>query len=88
MPTPPPRKRFQFHLSTAIVLMFVAGGLIWANTRDRYDTVRYSYPFMNSNDTIRQKDGDYGWPIPALFFVKEWRIHESHLTTHPSFSHI
>jgi len=25
------RVRFQFHLSTAIVLMFVAGGLIWAN---------------------------------------------------------
>ena len=31
MPTPPPRKRFQIHLSTAIVMMFVAGGLIWAN---------------------------------------------------------
>ncbi|HLX62576.1 MAG TPA: hypothetical protein VKX17_14965 [Planctomycetota bacterium] len=27
----PPRKRFQIHLSTAIVLMFVAGALIWAN---------------------------------------------------------
>src|SRR5580765_8505531 len=29
----PPRKRFQIHLSTAIVLMFVAGALIWANIR-------------------------------------------------------
>src|SRR5689334_11537731 len=31
MPLPPRRARFQIHLSTAIVLMFVAGGLIWAN---------------------------------------------------------
>ena len=37
MPTPPPRKffRFQFHLSTAIVMMFVAGGLMWANVSER-----------------------------------------------------
>jgi len=33
----PARKRrwLQFHLSTAIVLMFVAGGLLWANTKER-----------------------------------------------------
>ncbi len=31
MTNPPPRKRFQIHLSTAIVTMFVAGALIWAN---------------------------------------------------------
>ena len=32
--TDAPKKRpwFQFHLSTAVVLMFVAGGLMWANT--------------------------------------------------------
>jgi len=30
MPEPPPRKRFQIHLSTAIVMMFVAGALMWA----------------------------------------------------------
>ena len=30
-PEPPRRKRFQIHLSTAIVLMFVAGGMLWAN---------------------------------------------------------
>ncbi|HLX62574.1 MAG TPA: hypothetical protein VKX17_14955 [Planctomycetota bacterium] len=35
MPNPPRPKRFQFHLSTAIVLMFVAGGLIWANANGR-----------------------------------------------------
>ena len=26
------RKRFQIHLSTAVVLMFVAGGMLWLNT--------------------------------------------------------
>jgi|SRR5579862_335837 len=35
MPEPPRRARFQIHLSTAIVLMFVAGGLIWANVYER-----------------------------------------------------
>ena len=29
------RKHFQIHLSTAIVMMFVAGVLIWANVRVR-----------------------------------------------------
>jgi|SRR5579862_2296630 len=35
MPEPPRRARFQIHLSTAIVMMFVAGGLIWANVNGR-----------------------------------------------------
>src|SRR5438874_1770002 len=35
MPDSPHRSRFQIHLSTAIVLMFVAGGLIWANVSGR-----------------------------------------------------
>lgn len=37
MPTPPPRKffSFQFHLSTAIVLMFVAGGMLGLNLTPR-----------------------------------------------------
>ncbi|MCY3018477.1 MAG: hypothetical protein NTW87_05535 [Planctomycetota bacterium] len=35
--TDAPKKRpwLQFHLSTAVVLMFVAGGLLWANTVPR-----------------------------------------------------
>ena len=31
LPEPRPRKRFQIHLSTAVVMMFVAGVLLWAN---------------------------------------------------------
>jgi hypothetical protein len=33
MPEPPRRKRFQIHLSTAMVMMFVAAAIIWANVR-------------------------------------------------------
>ena len=35
MPKPPRRARFQMHLSTAILMMFVAGGLVWVNVRQR-----------------------------------------------------
>src|SRR5580765_4717151 len=35
MPEPPRRKRFQIHLSTAVVMMFVAGALVWANVLGR-----------------------------------------------------
>ena len=37
------RKRFQIHLSTAVVLMFVAGGLIWANIAPRRARVNGRY---------------------------------------------
>jgi len=33
VPETPRRRRFQIHLSTAILMMFVAGVLIWANVR-------------------------------------------------------
>jgi len=35
MPEPPRRWRFQVHLSTAVLMMFVSGGVIWANVRPR-----------------------------------------------------
>jgi len=35
------RAWFQFHLSTALAVMFAAGGLIWANTATR----DYGWPF-------------------------------------------
>ncbi|MCY3018878.1 MAG: hypothetical protein NTW87_07610 [Planctomycetota bacterium] len=50
-----PKKRpwLQFHLSTAVVLMFVAAGLLWLNMRDRHslflETVwatQYGWPFV------------------------------------------
>ena len=54
-----PRKRpwLQFHLSTAIVLMFVAGGLMWMNMRDRGSfleqvaATRHGWPFAATEKT-------------------------------------
>ena len=44
MNNPPPRKRFQIHLSTAIVMMFVAGALIWANMKNEFSVAHYGWP--------------------------------------------
>src|SRR5436190_7171665 len=53
MSEPLPRKRFQIHLSTAIVLMLVAGGILWANLRAR-DALYISGVWHI-----------YGWPLDA-----------------------
>jgi hypothetical protein len=56
MTEPPRRKRFQIHLSTAIVLMFVAGGLIWANRIEKLSTSRIEFAEYTHA----------GWPFWAL----------------------
>jgi len=66
MPESTRRKRFplfpiRWHLSTAIVLMFVAGGLIWANTRKWWtETESVWSGSFNSGPLIRGPY--YGWP--------------------------
>jgi hypothetical protein len=59
-----PRKRpwFQFHLSTAIVLMFVASGLLWANLSES--------PAGNLSDwgvTVHI----YGWPAKVYWVTSD-----------------
>lgn len=56
-PSSQPKRRFwQIHLSTAIVTMFVAGGLLWANIR---------------NEVRHFKGGGFvvyvGWPVPLAY---------------------
>ncbi|MCY3018240.1 MAG: hypothetical protein NTW87_04305 [Planctomycetota bacterium] len=69
--------RLQFHLSTAIILMFVAGGLLWANMRpfDSYIvanmlpvkpaelTLAYGFPFCYGRDWVGwvKDDGSHIW---------------------------
>lgn len=50
----PPKKRawFQLHLSTCVVLMVVAGVLVWANVTNRVNA-----PYEKVGD-----GGGYGWP--------------------------
>jgi|SRR5579862_2975580 len=68
MPPPPRRARFQIHLSTAIVLMFVAGGLIWANVNGR--RILIGGPFIGTEQ-------NYGWPClitePFTRYITERR---------------
>jgi hypothetical protein len=59
------RKWFQIHLSTAIVLMFVAGGFIGANVLDRK---------LNLNNAVfhfkSYMDAEYmgqGWPLIVTY---------------------
>lgn len=61
MTTPPPRKRFQIHLSTAIVMMFVAGALIWANIEKQPVQVWQ----LNPIDGGDFGDIYFGWPFTA-----------------------
>lgn len=59
------RSWFQLHLSTCIVLMFAAGGLMWANTvpvKNAY----WGHAVGNSGHTDFVGDG-YGRPIPFRF---------------------
>ena len=65
MPEPPNRKRFQIHLSTAIVLMFVAGGLIWTNC-GVFRSKSIMYPFYEKS---------WGWPLTCttrVVLMRSW----------------
>ena len=56
------RKWFQIHLSTALVLMFAAGGLLWANLQaEDYDDVAT----LSSGYTYR------GWPLSS-YRIQWW----------------
>jgi len=61
MTNPPRRKRFQVHLSTAVVLMFAAGGIIWGNLCAYEESVGPSME-MQPGDMCRF----YGWPARAF----------------------
>ncbi len=64
------KQRFQIHLSTALVLMFAVGGLMWANTRERIDVVKAAARVDPAEETSESLPGDpvykrYGWPFQA-----------------------
>jgi hypothetical protein len=59
-PTPNRRPWFQLHLSTCVVLMFVAGALVWANARSCL-TVEYGYDWSGGTTAFRVYR--IGWPV-------------------------
>ncbi|HLX61853.1 MAG TPA: hypothetical protein VKX17_11270 [Planctomycetota bacterium] len=65
MPEPPRRARFQIHLSTAIVMMFVAGGLLQLNLRERVE-LREEIGKLRPDGTFfyfYEMDLVRGWPL-------------------------
>jgi hypothetical protein len=66
MAEPPRRNRFQFHLSTAIVLMFVAGGLMWANTLERSEKTGFQPDGSPGDDFDLHLHKRWGWPLTAV----------------------
>jgi hypothetical protein len=60
MEQPARRRRFQIHLSTAVMLMITAGGLIWGNTRAE------KLPSPSMMGLPGYSYCGYGWPIPAI----------------------
>jgi hypothetical protein len=63
-----PKKRpwLQFHLSTAVVLMFVAAGLLWANLTGRR--------LNPSLETAHNSAQAYGLPFEAVFRIDmDWQ---------------
>ena len=78
MDAKPKRAWLQIHLSTAIVLMFISGGLIWANCQVAVDKeficrLPAIHTFVDGNGEVRTRMGpindapfkvynNYGWP--------------------------
>jgi len=56
-------RRFRLHLSTAIILMFATGGLMWANTIPHGATITAWDP--TSQDYYQAPIVQYGWPFEA-----------------------
>lgn len=71
---PKKRRWFQLHLSTCIVLMFVAGGLIWINVKEsvKRKESQFTDSFVSVEEVrpqIGPQPGEInyvarGWPIP------------------------
>ena len=70
MPNPPRRPFFQIHLSTAIVLMFTAGALVWANVTKQWVLVlsnagwAFGWPFKFY--LSQPSKGDIRWHLESI----------------------
>ena len=66
----PNRPWFRFHLLTAMLMMFAAGGFVWVNTLpESYDLIYDSKSDSYSIDSSEKPDYDvrcYGWPTSFL----------------------
>ena len=78
MTEPPRRKRFQIHLSTAIVMMFVAGGLQLLNFVPSHGRLVMYVGDIEGEYTERQARVEnavwYGFPFVAYVAWPNWDI--------------
>ena len=63
---------FRFHLSTAVLLMFAAGGLMWLNFHERFNIETITSDGRSSGEVC------FGFPMSAR--VSEGTFWESNLT--------
>ena len=66
----PNRRWFQIHLTTAIMLMFIAAWMIWANTVERQLSPRM--PGFTTGIQPLYNDTLKGWPFAFGVFHESW----------------
>jgi hypothetical protein len=64
--TATPRHWFRIHLSTAVVLMFVAGGLLWLNLESASSALGWPFYFR---EILYQPDLD---GISSIVIIESW----------------
>jgi len=64
------RRLFQWHLSTCILLMFVAGGLMYVNSRLRYVLVEAKPGRWRLPDGTKTYSISRGWPVPGVTYME------------------
>ena len=64
---PPRRKWLQVHLSTAVLLMLAAGGLIWMNVTGRHSELEWMSHSLYNRIEIEK----YGWPYTVVRWITE-----------------
>ena len=81
------RSWFQLHLSTAIVMMVVAGGLLWMNLHRRPGEPNLAPDSEQYYGTIYPSNYDaYGWPHGiTLWFNSETNEHTVFTFRHPAY---
>src|SRR5262245_3611696 len=71
------RRWFQFHLSTAIILMFVAGGLMWANFRTAETGKLIGFPIPFAMRIPEGRELPYRMHDTYVHFTGQWVIFPS-----------
>jgi len=66
MPNQLKRRWFQIHLLTAVIMMLVAAGLLWANT------IPWKVYGCNGGPGPDQWYINYGWPFEFIFLTDIW----------------